>query len=212
MTDEETDGSSTPKTCEFTDEEIERVITNTLNLIKWIKPNLDVTSAIPKVVNYYKALCQAEAVGLTTHNKSALCQVMLGNEFNPHTLGLYNSLDLIKPPDGYLYGYRYWLFSDADKKKVDWSDEPESKDIRMLYKLYRYLKACPAVKTIDPNCVDPDIGKDAWGFTCKDKETYGWLCDYNKEHSCQCCACDKSRCGESDTSGTASVAQDVAQA
>ena len=67
-------------------------------------------------------------------------------------------------------------------------------------------------KKIDSDCVNPDIGADAWGFTCKDKETYGWLCDYNKEHSCQCCACDKSKCGESDTSGTASVAQVVAQA
>lgn len=234
MTDEETDGSSTPKTCEFTDEEIESVITKALNLIKFIKPNLDVTSAIPKIVNYYKALCQAEVLGLTL-NKSVACQVMLGNKFNPHALGLYSALDLIKPPEGdtagMLYKYRYLLFSPEDKQPVSWSvnvpyiikdditsdysikiSKGESKEIRMLYKFYRYLKACPPVKKIDSDCVNPDIGADAWGFTCKDKETYGWLCDYNTEHSCQCCACDKSKCGESDTSGTASVAQDVAQA
>ena len=66
MTDEETDGSPTPKTCEFTDEEIESVITKALNLIKFITPSLDVTTAIPKIVNYYKTICHAEAVGLTT--------------------------------------------------------------------------------------------------------------------------------------------------
>ena len=46
--EETSDGSSTPKTCEFTDAEIESVITKALNLIKFIKPNLDVTSAYQK--------------------------------------------------------------------------------------------------------------------------------------------------------------------
>lgn len=215
MTDEETDGSSTPKTCEFTDEEIENVITKALNLIKFIKPNLDITAAIPKVVAYYKTICNAEALGLTP-KKDVLCQVMLKDEFNPHTLGLYNSLDLIKPPEGdtagMLYGYRYWLFSPADKQDVTWSNEPESKEIRMLYKFYRYLKACPAVKKIDSTCTDPDIGADAWGMTCEQKKTYGWLCNYNGAHSCQCCACNKDTCGTADGSNTSSVAQDVAQA
>jgi hypothetical protein len=202
MTDE--DAISTP-TCEFTDEEIESVITKALNLIKFITPSLDVTTAIPKIVNYYKTICHAEAVGLTP-NKSALCKAMLGNKFNPHTLGLYNSLAFIKPPEGgtagMLYAYRYWLFSSADKQPVTWSNEHESKEIRMLYKFYLYLKACPAVKKIDSDCVNPDIGADAWGFTCADKETYGWLCDYNGAHSCQCCACNKDTCGTADGSNT----------
>lgn len=202
MTEEETnDGSSTPQTCEFTDAEIENVITKALNLIKWIKPNLNVTTAIPKVVDYYKTICTTEALGLTP-DKSVLCQMMLGNKFNPHTLGLYNSLDLIKPPEdgaaGMLYAYRYWLFSSADKQPVTWSNEDESKEVRMLYKFYRYLNACPPVQTIDSTCTDPDIGADDWGMTCEQKKTYGWLCDYNGAHSCQCCACNKDTCGQAD--------------
>ena len=212
MTDD--DGSDTvtepEKTCEFTDEEIETVITKALNLIKFITPSLDVTTVIPKMVEYYKKLCEEEADGLT-HDKSALCQEMLGYEFNPHTLGLYNSLAFIKPPEddtaGTLYKYRYWLFSTEDKRLVSWSKNApyitsnystkisigESKEIRMLYKFYRYLKACPAVQPIDSTCKDPDIGADDWEFTCADKRTYGWLCDYNPTHSAQCCACKKKK-------------------
>ena len=167
--------------------EIEGILRKALNLIRWLKPNLDVESAVPKLLKYYMLVCNAEESGAEP-DKSLLCQLSLGNDFNPHTLGLYNSLDLIKPGGG-LYGYRYWLFKEDDKQQVEWSSEPESREIRMLYKLYRYLKACPPLKKIDSDCVDRDDYEDAWGFTCKDKLTYRWLCDHNEEHSAFCCAC-----------------------
>ena len=99
------------------------------------------------------------------------------------------------------------FFSTEDKQPVSWSknapyitsnysikiSKGESKEIRMLYKFYQYLNACPPVQTIDPSCVDPKIGADDWGFTCADKRTYGWLCDYNPTHSAQCCACKKKK-------------------
>ena len=135
----------------------------------------------------------------------------VGKRINPHTLGLYNSLDLIKPRKvtqlecfinidiGFFHQkinnlYHGQLMLHTLQQLSMKISKGESKEIRMLYKFYRYLKACPPVKKIDSDCVNPDIGADAGGFTCKDKETYGWLCDYNTEHSCQCCACDKSKC------------------
>lgn len=202
MTDEETDGSSTPKKCEFTDEEIETVVTKALNLIKIIKPDLDVTTAIPRIVNYYKKICDDEADGLTP-NKSDLCQEELKYEFNPHTLGLYNSLALIKPPEGskagYLYKWRYFLFSTEDKQTVEWSNEPESKEIRMLYKLYQYLKACPVVQAppappAPPGACDDSkyTARDSWGDGCPEYRTTPEWCgsfDSGTFQSKNCCAC-----------------------
>ena len=114
---------------------------------------------------------------------------------NPHTLKLYKKLDLIAP-GGSLYPYRYWLFSDADKQKVDWSDEPESKEIRMLYKLYRYLKACPVVQAPSalPGACDDSkyTATDSYGDGCSYYEKYPGDCGYfdtENFKSENCCGC-----------------------
>ena len=201
MTDD--DGSDTvtepEKTCEFTDEEIETVITKALNLIKFITPSLDVTTVIPKMVEYYKKLCEEEADGLT-HDKSALCQEMLGYEFNPHTLGLYNAWDLINPPkdnipEGEFYKWRYFLFSPEDKQTVSWSNEPESKEFRMLNKFDQYLKACPLVKqeTPEEGCDDSEYtATDSDGDGCNVYNEIPSYCggyDTDTFKSKNCCAC-----------------------
>jgi len=213
MTEEKTNGSSTPKTCEFTDTEIESVIAKFLGVLKLITyiPN----AVLPKLVKYYKRICQDETTGA-----AEACTQELGYEFNPHTLGLYSKLDLIKPPEGgeagFLYGFRYVdllgtgpLFSTADKQEVGWSNEPESKEIRLLYKLYKALKACPAVQAppAPPGACDDSsyTATDSYGDGCSYYQDYPGACgqgggghfDTKNFKAKNCCACKfKHRPGE----------------
>lgn len=209
MSPEETsDGSSlnfSEFECKFTDEEIELVITKALNIFKrFFNPNLDVTSAIPKMKNYYKVICSAQSLNLKP-DLIGLCRTMLGYEFNPHTIGLYDGLDFLKPPKpgpaGILYKYRYMdfgegpLFSTADKQNVEWSDEPESKEIRILYILYKALKECPVVQAPPPppGCDDTSYkATDSFGDGCPEYAKVPTWCgtfDSDTFKSSNCCAC-----------------------
>lgn len=105
-------------------------------------------------------------------------------------------MDLIAP-GGLLYPYRYLLFSQEDKQNVTWSNVPESKEIRILYKLHRYLKACPVVQAPPAPTGSCDDSKytatDDYGDGCSFYQNNPVYCggyfDTETFKSENCCGC-----------------------